>query len=289
MFSVELKTNRYELEQQLKPLTQFHLEIDKFRNQHPELVCKENPFDTDKVIFRLAFKQICDDIKFVGCDKERVYQLLYEARNGQYGLAHRLKAEIITVDWNWFDEWLSVFQNFGKFPYMWKTDYVSYPKTIDEATKRLTINIMKSLLVRAGYFDIPKLRCNIEDYFKQHIKYEDIQPELKERMLSIGWTDEYKDLKIDLLVHTVRMRAYALRDHDACRPSSFISGGGRFAICPCTPSLSFIADGCIEEKIVMKLLEPIKNNEVLLLPPFFPGGRSSIRYSHKAIYEELID
>ncbi|WP_239499664.1 hypothetical protein [Haemophilus influenzae] len=238
----------------------------------------------EKRRFKEAFEQITHDIKFINIDKDDVYELLWTHRiGGFYQLGKALKTRDILMNWSWFDEWLERFQNISIYPYMWNSWLVKgklYPTDLDEATKKLTVKNMKDILRRKGYQEYPKLRAELEVFFKQNIAYEDLQPELRDRMIEKGWkeNDEYQELKIELLCHSVIMRSYALRDFERYTPEYLSFLDDKFIK---KPKLSFVGDD-EEERIVQSfIISPIKNNQVIQIPPFFPGGRANIRYFYR--------
>ncbi|WP_238327040.1 hypothetical protein [Rodentibacter pneumotropicus] len=238
----------------------------------------------EKRYFRKAFEQITHDIQFFNVDKEYVYSILWDNRLGGLDLVSReLKASDMSMNWLWFDKWLARFQEISLYPYMWNRWLAKgrlYPTDIDSATQKLTVKNMKNILERLGYKEYPKLRAKLEIFFKKHVNYDDLQPELKERMIEKGWkeNDEYHELKIELLCHSVILRAYAIRDFERHTPEYLRSMSNRFIT---KPQISFVGDDD-EEKIVREFIkQPIKNGKVVLLTPFFPGGRASIRYFYR--------
>ncbi|WP_307982056.1 hypothetical protein, partial [uncultured Haemophilus sp.] len=202
---------------------------------------------------------------------------------GFYQLGKALKTRDILMNWSWFDEWLERFQSISIYPYMWNRWFVKgklYPTDLDEATKKLTVKNMKDILGRKGYQEYPKLRAELEVFFKQNIAYEDLQPELRDRMIEKGWkeNDEYQELKIELLCHSVIMRSYALRDFERYTPEYLSSLDDKFIK---KPKLSFVGDDEEERILQSFIICPIKNNQVIQIPPFFPGGRANIRYLYR--------
>lgn len=229
---------------------------------------------------RKAFEQICGDVVFYGITQDEVYNIIYEYRHhGSSRMSYKLREKgLITIQWNWFDEWLNKFQSISQYPNMWKDWFVgfsAYPKDLETAVKRLTVKNMKSILMRCGYNEFPKLRQDLEIFFKQRISYEELQPELKERMKEKGWdeNDEYRNLKIDLLCHSVVRRSYAIRDSEFYSEEYLNELSETFIS---KPSLDFSDD--VEKYAVNKFLEPIKNGKVMSIPPFFPGSMGRVRY-----------
>ena len=220
---------------------------------------------SDDKYYQLAIEQICFDITFESnVVRDEVYRLFEQKRGNA---TKELIERNLNFKWITFDKWLAFFEDYGSYPYMWKrcvNKRYFFPKNMEEVCDYLTVKDMKDILKTHGYPIPVGKRNELVCFFKEHIRYDDIQNELKIVMTKYGWNEEnpYCKLKLILLEHSIFFRANALRDNAEYKALGLKS------------YLSFTNDGCIEEEIVRNTIKPRCRNGIYeQLPPYFPGGR----------------
>ena len=235
--------------------------------------------DVDKHTIRdytVAYQQIMETVDWNFQDKVDLFpQLLWNFSKGLSGRDSELLIyELVGGAWNWewLDQSISQFKEYGKMPYMLdKMPTLANPTTLDEVIPLLTVLQLKACLKNKGMPSNGK-RDEIEKAVLECSTFDDVQGVLSQRLseLNIKQAQRIARYKCKLLVHTLDMRAYSLRNLRTARQDKRNLYQGEELVV----YLSTVGDQYDDvEKWATQNIKRINNQ---CCPPFYVGDRTLV-------------
>ncbi|MDK4527223.1 hypothetical protein QG083_05495 [Kingella kingae] len=175
-------------------------------------------------------------------------------------------------DWNWLNQSITRFQEYGKLPYLLdKMPTLANPTTLDEAVSFLTVAQLKVCLKGKNIAHHGK-RNEIEKAVLAHCTFDDIQEILHQRLneLNTKQTQRIARYKCKLLAHALAMRAYALRDLRQARQDKRMARAGEKYVV----YLSTVGDQY--DDVERWAIQDIKQISNQYCPPFYVGDRTTV-------------
>lgn len=235
-------------------------------------------FGTHEACIKRAFYKVIEQTDI----PQDIHEALYtDYRDAHWSGSSReeekvFKNYLMELDWTWkeFDKWKKKFNQNGEWPYMWRQYpeiYMAKPFSTENTSfeiKHLRVADMKIIAKKHNAQNLQK-REELEKFMIKNISVEEILKTASARVeeQTKKFTSRRKVGKCKLLMHTIGMTAYSIRDAEQRKKtanSTFMKGRKLIAE----------SSGCpVEEQFAKKF----NDGELKKLPPFFPGDRTMVR------------
>lgn len=242
----------------------------------PESDPVDNNFATAEWVLTKAFDQVMASVEFAP-DKRQALFMAYAAahRAGDTRAEERAATSaLLGSGWRWgeFEAWAQRFAAAKEWPYMWEhfselSESAPIPPiTPADALALLNVEDMKAIAKELSLMPrpAPRKRVEFEALLVAHVPLPELLRRTRERHIAAitAFHERYEIAKCRLLVHTLDMTAYSIRDDEQRKRAGHKS------------TLRAIADaGCpVEDRFAAQF----NAGEISGLPPFFPGDRTTI-------------
>ncbi len=245
-----------------------------------------NDFARGEDVFSAAFRQVMRGISMDDCLQDKISQALYDSLNaGGREQEKKLYSVLKGKAWSWPDlaNWQEHFQSAGEWPYMWRGDHLN-PTSHEGILCRCPIDGVTSWEL-ARHIDKKTLRGTLDRLnipYTTETKVADMRvmvrsipvsdlrgalPDEVYRQAEEKVSDDLLWAKCKLLAHTVIMRHGKLTMANRCTPSPQKYRPFQ-TTCP------------VERKFGEKWVR----GELIGLPPFFPGDRTSFLLRNSSLH-----
>lgn len=235
----------------------------------------DDNFATAEWVLKKAFDQVMASVDLAPDQREALFTAYATAhRAGDARAAERATTSILLGSgWRWgaFDIWAQGFAAAREWPYMWQrlselTETPPTPPTTSaDAIALLNTEDMKAIAKERGFMPkpAPRKRQELEALLVAHMPLPDLLQRTRDRHVTAvtAFFERYEIAKCRLLVHTLDMTAYSIRDDEQRKRA-----GHKY-------KLQALADaGCpVEDRFAAQF----NAGEISDLPPFFPGDRTT--------------